>query len=281
MNLLLTLILAAGSDTVLVDARWLTAQIDRPEVVVLHAGARSDYQASHIPGARLVDVMQFHSHEGDGLPAAESMVAALELAGVSDGSRIVVYGEGLWAAVVYVALESIGLGPRTSMLDGGLAAWTAAGGAIEPGPGPTVARGDLSAGPAAGHVVEASWIAERLGRPEVDLIDARSPGEYAGTARESLPRTGHLPGARLLEWTELTDRSTGIFLAPDRLRSLFGARGVAPGDTVVAYCTVGMRASQLYVAARLAGFPARIYVGSMADWSPRTDLPISTGPNPE
>jgi thiosulfate/3-mercaptopyruvate sulfurtransferase len=52
---------------------------------------------------------------------------------------------------------------------------------------------------------------------------------------------------------------------------------VAKGDTVVAYCHVGMQASVLYVAARLLGYEAAVYDGSFEDWSRRTDLPVSRG----
>jgi len=273
------LLLAAAPDTILVSPAWLAARLGDPRVVVVHAGDRDDFATGHVPSARVVDVMALHSHEGEGLPPATGMAAALSRAGVANDSRVIVYGDGMWAAIAYVALESLGLGSQSSILDGGLAAWRAAGHAVS-----TESAGPLAAGlvprPAGDVVVDAGWVAARLAAPGVRLLDARTPDEYAGAARESLPRTGHLPGATLLEWTAVTDRQSGRFHPADRLRQLFAEAGVSPGDTVVSYCTVGMRASQLYLAARILGHPARIYAGSMADWSRRPSLPLVTGARP-
>ena len=42
----------------------------------------------------------------------------------------------------------------------------------------------------------------------------------------------------------------------------------------MSYCTVGMRASHMYFVARLLGLPAKIYVGSMADWTRNANNPV-------
>jgi thiosulfate/3-mercaptopyruvate sulfurtransferase len=52
------------------------------------------------------------------------------------------------------------------------------------------------------------------------------------------------------------------------------AAGVSTGDTVVTYCHVGMQASLVYVAARSAGFPTKLYDGSFEEWSGRAELPV-------
>jgi len=278
----LALLAAGGGDTLLVSPGWLAERLGTPGIVVLHAGSWTEFREGHIPGARLAHVMSFHAHEGGGFPPAEGMRAALEEEGVSDGSRIVVVGDGMFPAIVYVALEYLGLGSRASILDGGLPAWRAAGHpvATDDPPSPT-SRGRITASVRTDVQVDAAWLTARLNRPEIAVLDARSPGEYQGSADEDIPRKGHIPGARLLQWTDVSDSTTGAFRPPEQLRQLFASRGVEPGDTVVTYCTVGMRASHLYFAARLLGLPARIYVGSMNDWSRRAELPVLRGRNPE
>ena len=276
----LAVAVAFDTDTLLVTADWVAARQADPAVVLLHVGGATDYRDGHIPGARLVDLMRVHSHGAHGMPPAQDLRDAFEAAGVSDQSRIVLYGSGMSAAIAFVALEHIGLGNRASVLDGGLSAWRANGGVVSTTPA-EAARGQLGPMRPGQAVADAGWILPRLKGTGIAILDARTPAEYAGTARESLPRTGHLPGARLLEWTQLTDSVTGKFLPPAELQALFASRGVAPGDTVVSYCTVGMRASQLYFAARLLGHPARMYAGSMMDWAARTELPIRTGPEPD
>lgn len=277
----LALLAAAGGDTLLVSPVWLAERLGAPGIVVLHAGSWTEFREGHIPGARLAHVMSFHAHEGGGFPPAEGMRAALEEEGVSDGSRIVVVGDGMFPAIVYVALEYLGLGSRASILDGGLAAWRAAGHPVTSDPAAPTSRGRITASVRTDVRVDAAWLIARLNRPEIALLDARTPGEYQGSADEDIPRKGHIPGARLLEWSQVSDSATGYFLLPEQLRGLFASRGVEPGDTVVTYCTVGMRASHLYFAARLLGLPARIYVGSMNDWSRRAELPVLRGRNPK
>ena len=62
--------------------------------------------------------------------------------------------------------------------------------------------------------------------------------------------------------------------SPDTLRSLFEAAGAEPGDTVTTYCHIGLQASLVYVAARCAGYPARLYDGSFEEWSDRDEFPV-------
>jgi len=65
-----------------------------------------------------------------------------------------------------------------------------------------------------------------------------------------------------------------IFEAPV-LQQLFMDAGVEPSQEVVAYCQAGTRASMIYLALRLLGYPrVRLYDGSWAEWSANSDLPI-------
>jgi 3-mercaptopyruvate sulfurtransferase SseA len=57
------------------------------------------------------------------------------------------------------------------------------------------------------------------------------------------------------------------------------AAGAEPGETVVPYCIVGLRASLDYYVARLLGFETLLYDGSWRDWTAR-GLPLVEGPNP-
>jgi thiosulfate/3-mercaptopyruvate sulfurtransferase len=59
------------------------------------------------------------------------------------------------------------------------------------------------------------------------------------------------------------------------MHAAFEKAGVGAGQTLVTYCAIGMRASLAYFAARAAGIPARVYVGSWADWSSDPTSPVS------
>ena len=289
VSLVAALLLPPGP--VLVSGPWLVAHRADPGLVVLHVAMdRADYDAGHVPGARFTDVMAFHGMGSDALLPVEQLARATRELGLDADSRIVLVGAPMGTAIVFVALDYLGWGDRISILDGGPDAWRRAGGtlsrdpvSIRPSTYTPRARTDV--------VVDADWVSERLGRPTVALLDARSPREYAGrSTAEQLPRYGHLPGARSLEWTRTvaapagdTSRFPGAgssYREPAVLAHLVRAAGATPGDTVVTYCTVGMRASHLYLVARLLGYETRLYVGSMADWSRRDALPIETGPDP-
>lgn len=277
----LLLAISTSSDTLLVSPSWLADRLHDPAIVILHVSSSQHYDAGHIPGARWVDPMFFHAHEGADLPPPELMSRALADVGVTNTSRIIISGEPLYPAILFVALDYLGLGDRTSLLDGGFAAWKADGfNSSTEAPVPTKSVHVVAVKPRSDVVVDAAWIAERLGREDVQLLDARTPEEYAGTAKEWLPRTGHIPGARLLNWRDVTDESTGRLRSPATLTAMFTELGAARDDTVVTYCTVGMRASELYFVARLLGYQTRIYAGSMADWSPRAELPVAMGAHP-
>ncbi|HEX9892488.1 MAG TPA: sulfurtransferase [Gemmatimonadales bacterium] len=292
-NLLIATLLVASPDTVLVSAQWLQRHLSDPDLVVLQVGFdRIAYDEGHIPGARFAPLDRFHNHTvADRLPDPQSMAAALGAVGVSNRSRVIISGDPLGASILFVALEYLGMGDRTAVLDGGAAAWVASGGELSRKP-VTITPATFTPKLREDLVVDAAAVQRRLGQRGVTLLDGRSRAEYEGTARESLPRRGHLPGARHLDWLDTFDpRDVGSAngrrgdnppqaarLRPvAELERLFAGAGADRAGEVVTYCTVGMRASHLYFVARLLGYPVRIYVGSMADWTTQPSRPVVAG----
>jgi thiosulfate/3-mercaptopyruvate sulfurtransferase len=117
----------------------------------------------------------------------------------------------------------------------------------------------------------------------LSLVDARTWADYAGlSAVGHVARPVHRRGARLLDWLDTRDGGPATAAADDgarlrprsELERLFREAGVDGRREIVTYCTIGMRASHLYFVARLLGFQPKLYVGSMADWSPRELLPV-------
>ena len=289
LGLLLTLALLAPQDTLLVTADWLRANIARSDLVVVHTDfGRAEYDRGHIPGAHFADLMSLHGEHGeDQLLPPERLLAAVEAAGVSNRHRVVLVGSPMNTALVFVVLDYLGHGDRTSVLDGGRAAWTAAGGKLSTEP-VTPAPARFEPAVRRDMVVTADWIAARLESPDLALLDARTKAEYDGTsAVGGLARPGHIPGARHLDWLATLDApsATGAAAGDNdpaaarlrprpELQRLFQQAGATGQSQVVTYCTVGMRASHLYFVARLLGYEPKLYVGSMADWSPRERLPV-------
>jgi thiosulfate/3-mercaptopyruvate sulfurtransferase len=104
------------------------------------------------------------------------------------------------------------------------------------------------------------------------VLDGRAAVFYDGVEMGS-SRKGHVPGAKSLPFTEVTDDK--LHLKPvGELTVLFSKAGVNPGDTVVAYCHIGQQATAVLFAARTLGHPVLLYDGSFQDWGRRTDLPV-------
>lgn len=295
MLLPLLLVLAAGPSPrrdLLVTPDWLAKhQADRNLVLLHVARDKAEYDRGHVPGARFLPARSLWVTTGPGveLPTASAIDSLFESLGVSNGSRIVFYGEAWSAPRAFLALDYIGLGDRTAMLDGGLTAWTASGRSLSaevPAPAPA---GSITVNHRPEIVADADWVKAHLDDQAVALIDARSPEEYAGTTDiERLPRYGHLPGARNLPWTATftvpnaasdSGRATPL-IETAKLAALLEAAGAGDGKQVVTYCTVGLRASHMYFIARLMGYRPKIYDGSMRDWAPRAELPL-VGPPPK
>lgn len=274
----------AQEPDLLVDAAWVHEHLDDPDLILLHVGPEEEYATEHIAGAVFVgrdDFSDPNSH-GEGalvleLPDPEAFQAALRAAGVNEDSRIVVYWGGEWvtptARVVYT-LDWAGLGDRTSLMNGGLTAWKAAGFELT-GEAPSPTAGNVTVRPRPELVVQADWVQSHASAEGYHVVDARSEAFFDGV-REDRGKGGHIPGAGSVPWTSLVDEETLLLQPPERLRERFAAAGVEEGDTVIGYCHIGQYATLMLFAARTLGHEVTLYDGAFQDWAQR-DLPVETG----
>ena len=125
----------------------------------------------------------------------DDLVEAFRAVGVSNHNRVVIVsGLGHIGARAFLTLDYLGHGEMTSVLDGGLEAWTAAGRPttteFEEAP-----RGTFEADIQEDILVDAGWIVDHLDDESVTLIDARPDDEFTGErpGRDYL-QGGHNPG---------------------------------------------------------------------------------------
>src|SRR5262249_3355459 len=118
----------------LVDIAWLSDHLQDRDLVLLHVGSKQEYDMEHIAGARHItdaDITRSNQIDMYDLPDAGDLRTKFASLGISDGSRIFVYfgrnGGVPSATRTIFTLDYIGLGDRTSLLNGGLAAWKRAG----------------------------------------------------------------------------------------------------------------------------------------------------------
>jgi thiosulfate/3-mercaptopyruvate sulfurtransferase len=267
---------SAQGAPLLVDAEWLAQHLTDRDLVVLHVGSAAEYAREHIPGARLIsedDVSRPHNHSDMTdmmleLPDAASLRAKVSRFGVSDDSRVVVYF-GKDAAVqsatrIIFTLDYLGLGPRTSLLNGGFAAWKRAAKPVSTEV-PRIAHGSLTLPTRDPLVVDAAFVASARSRPGYRVVDARAAVFYRGIEPTMNGKAGHIPGAINIPFTEVTD--TNVLIDRARVADVFARAGVKPGETLVVYCHVGQQGTAVMLAARLLDHPVMLYDGSFQDWA--------------
>ena len=267
--------------SMLVSATELAALRKDPSVVVLHVADRAAaFEEAHIPGAQFLRYGEFavegESGLGSELPAAAVVQRAFEAVGVGDGSRVVIYAQSpVVAARAFFTLDAFGHG-NVALLDGGLRAWREAKLSIETGPAKKPAAAHFTPRLDAQRVADAAFIQQQMTAKGIALVDVRPDPEFFGTdgGMNGMHAPGHIDGARQLTWNSLVD-GEGKFLSAPQLKQRLEAAGVVTGRPVVSYCMVGMRASVVYFVARQLGYDAKLYDGSIIDWS-RRKLPVVT-----
>lgn len=269
-------LLARLGTVCVLDARF---DLARPE-----AGAEA-FVAGHIPGAQHVHLDHDLSAKGDvpalcggrhPLPTRAHFATTVARLGITPTTPVVVADAqgGMFAARAWWMLRWIGH-DAVAVLDGGLAAWAAAGGALERGaavsPVPAAAY-PLSAEPGC-VVVDADTLQAQLGR--VTLIDARAPERYRGDVEPLDPVAGHIPGALNRPFsTNLA--ADGRFQAPETLRAAFAP--LLGAGMVVHQCGSGVTACHNLLAMEVAGLSAgALYAGSWSEWCRDARRPVARG----
>ncbi|MBZ5578061.1 MAG: sulfurtransferase [Acidobacteriia bacterium] len=288
---LLSLLAAAGPavrSDMLVSTSWLAQHLNDPKVVILHVSRdRTAYDLGHIPGARFLALTDFVvTRDGllNELPPAATLKSVFESIGVSDDSRIVLYGDTsvLPATRAYFTLDYLGHGDAAALLDGGLPKWTAESRPLAKD-SPAVTQGRLTPRPRPEVVVDInavkdlSFAATIAPATSPVLVDARTDKEFAGgtPASSEIPRPGHIPGAANVYWIQGQASKTDMSLLSEAgLRKLYEASGVTPDRPVVTYCNTGMQASQSYFTLKYLGYDARMYDGSFSQWSNSKDSEV-------
>lgn len=278
--------LKGGAPPVLLDCRF---NLLDPEQ------GRAQYRGGHIPCAlylhlnndlsSLVETGLTGRHPLPDLLVFGQLLARL---GINRDTPVVIYDQHQagFAGRCWWLLRHLGV-RHSRLLDGGFAAWQAAGGQTEQKEHAPIATdwrpGEVHTRTAGAQAVEryskllapGAWdCAQSEGKSDVNLLDARDHERFLGRIEPIDPVAGHIPGALCRPFTANLD-DEACFLPVDTLQQDFLALGLAETQPIVCYCGSGVTATINLVALILAGFQAPIlYPGSFSEWITDASRPI-------
>ena len=273
---------AAGQPGRLVSASWLKANLARSDVLVLDASPASLHKRGHIPGAVNADLFAFSPKEAP-LPQMESRLRAW---GINADTQIVIADQGATylATRLFWDLLQHGL-PAANLfvLDGGMAAWRAAGGPLSTEPTPARAAGTVRV---TGRDPEVrvrlpEFLAATADPRRNVMLEALDPEYFYGGAA-FFNRGGHVPHATLMPAGDFYNADK-TFKSPQEIQRQLDHLGIRRDQQVLTYCGGGGAAAvPFFVLKYMLGYPnVKLFQESQLGWlQDERELPVWTYAEP-
>lgn len=256
------------------------------EQIVIDCNALALYNHCHIPDAVNWRITSYVKDPRDPVHVLgpDLFTALANEIGLTDDHEVVLYdtSSGVSVSRVFWMLHYYGIPAK--ILNGGWNAWVRSGGHVsvdarEAEPNQSfVARPQKHLISDFNQVLEASnTLAKKSPFPDVQIVDFRTPPEYAGVDTRGASRGGHVPGAINIPHSELF-HADGRYKSPAEIQRIFNGAGVDVQRPTIAYCMTGVRSTAGIVGLLLAGGSldkVSNYDGSMAEWLNNHDLPIT------
>jgi thiosulfate/3-mercaptopyruvate sulfurtransferase len=279
--------------TTLISAADLAAHIDDADVVIVDcrhdlmnlAAGREGYAIGHLPHALFADLevdLSGSKRDANGafrgrhpLPERAALIDTLRRWGINDNTQVVAYDAhgGMFAARLWWLLRWVGHA-QVAVLDGGMAAWQAAGQPLSTG-APMKAVGGIHEKAPLVSTVSVQELQANIDAPSRTLVDARAPDRFRGENETIDPVGGHIPGARNRFFKDNL-AADGRFKDAAQLKAELGAIG-DPAQAIM-QCGSGVTACHNLLALEVAGLPgAALYPGSWSEWVSDPARPVATG----
>jgi thiosulfate/3-mercaptopyruvate sulfurtransferase len=256
------------------------------------AAGPAAFEQAHIAGARYVHLDTDLSDKSAAtdkasggrhpLPSRNKFAAWMGAVGLTPATQVVVYDRNgvNYAGRAWWMLQWCGHA-AVCVLDGGLQAWQAGGGAVATGPAAIetdISKPIYPLAQAKYAQIAIDTVADAARKGSHAIIDARAAPRFRGEVEPLDPVAGHIPGA-LNRPFNTNLGADGLFKSAALLRTEFDAL-LAGRDAsqVIHHCGSGVSAVPNVLAMAIAGYPASaLFAGSWSEWSNRADLPVARG----
>lgn len=271
----------------LIDAEQLVPHLGNDKLRIVDLSRASVYDQLHIPHALHLKpkFLVRQDEQATGLlPDVDGLQELIRYLNISPGHHVVVYDDegGAWAGRLIWNLHCLGF-ENTSLLNGGIHAWLAAGlpttSEVEQFE-PVSALVQVDQAKIQQYRIEYAELLEKVQSSQVQLWDCRTEDEYTGM-RLAARRGGHIPNALHFEWSTALNRENHLRLHPlERTQQRLEQLGFNLNEPVVVYCQSHHRSGLAYILGRLLGWNIQAYDGAWSEWGNRLDSPIITGEMP-
>jgi len=256
---------------VLIQTKELQQILDEPNLIIIDARSFKEYSEGHIQGAVNLDLFAFHWFDTtkQGIESFNKQMQQLfSFVGITNEKKVIFYDEisgmlaarGVWLLMYFSH-------PQAFMLDGGIKKWKKEKLPLETKPNgfkPAKFLGKINSE----LIASFEYIKKNLN--QIQIIDARSQGEYDGTIIRAA-RKGHIPTAINVDWN-LNVEEDGTLKKDNDPLALYK---IPKDSEVVTYCQGAYRAANAFLALKKIGFKkVKLYLGSWAEWANRLELPV-------
>ena len=271
----------------LIEAEQLVPFLGHEKLRIVDLSRNSVHEQLHIPHALHVKprLLVRQEEQASGLlPDDAALQTFIEYLNISPEHHVVVYDDegGAWAGRLIWNLHCLGF-YNTSLLNGGIHAWLAAG-------YPTSADNEKLTkveslfNPNLNNIdqyrIQYFELLEKVQQQNIQLWDCRTEEEYTGQ-RLAARRGGHIPNAIHFEWSTAINRQNHLKLHPlERTQQRLEQLGFQLDQPVVVYCQSHHRSGLAYILGRLLDWNVQAYDGAWSEWGNRLDSPIITGESP-
>ncbi|PZC46450.1 MAG: thiosulfate/3-mercaptopyruvate sulfurtransferase [Chloroflexi bacterium] len=264
----------------LINTEWLQNNLSNEDIRIVDCGYWEAYKRAHIPGA--VGIRGDHYFKDPDtnrtfISNPEQFSREISELGISNNTLVVAYDDfgSLWATRLWWALKYYGH-HSVKILNGGWQKWLREGRQItDVKPQIQKTKFDRTIDQSILATAEQVMDTDR-NNPEKIVFDVRSTAEYKGENDRGNKRSGHIPGAKHLEWLNFVDKEKSMtFKSASEIEALLAPLDITKDKEITTYCQGGIRAAHVFFVLELLGYKnLRVYDGSFREWGNRQDTAI-------